>query len=65
MADKPLRGITIYRTLLIWPYAVAPPVVGVLWVFMLHPSLGDARARAATTWASTGIRCSTATRRRC
>jgi len=40
MADKPLRGGTIYRTLLIWPYAVAPPVVGVLWVFMLHPSLG-------------------------
>ena len=30
----------VYRTLLIWPYAVAPPVVGVLWVFMLHPSLG-------------------------
>jgi sn-glycerol 3-phosphate transport system permease protein len=40
MADKPLRGITVYRTLLIWPYAVAPPVVGVLWVFMLNPSLG-------------------------
>ncbi len=40
MADKPLRGITLYRTLLIWPYAVAPPVVGVLWIFMLHPSLG-------------------------
>jgi sn-glycerol 3-phosphate transport system permease protein len=40
MADKPLRGGTIYRTLLIWPYAVAPPVVGVLWIFMLHPSLG-------------------------
>jgi sn-glycerol 3-phosphate transport system permease protein len=40
MADKPLRGGTIYRTLLIWPYAIAPPVVGVLWVFMLHPSLG-------------------------
>ena len=40
MADKPLRGGAIYRTLLIWPYAVAPPVVGVLWVFMLHPSLG-------------------------
>jgi sn-glycerol 3-phosphate transport system permease protein len=30
----------LYRTLLIWPYAVAPPVVGVLWIFMLHPSLG-------------------------
>src|SRR5499427_6446938 len=40
MADKPLRGGALYRTLLIWPYAVAPPVVGVLWVFMLHPSLG-------------------------
>src|SRR5512139_293782 len=40
MADKPMRGGTIYRTLLIWPYAVAPPVVGVLWIFMLHPSLG-------------------------
>jgi sn-glycerol 3-phosphate transport system permease protein len=40
MADKPLRGSTLYRTLLIWPYAVAPPVVGVLWIFMLHPSLG-------------------------
>jgi sn-glycerol 3-phosphate transport system permease protein len=40
MADKPLRGSMLYRTLLIWPYAVAPPVVGVLWVFMLNPSLG-------------------------
>jgi len=40
MADKPLRGGTLYRTLLIWPYAVAPPVVGVLWIFMLNPSLG-------------------------
>jgi sn-glycerol 3-phosphate transport system permease protein len=40
MADKPLRGAGIYRTLLIWPYAVAPAVAGVLWMFMLHPSLG-------------------------
>lgn len=40
MADKPLRGAGTYRTLLIWPYAVAPAVAGVLWVFMLHPSLG-------------------------
>src|SRR5262252_7565062 len=28
MADRPLRGGVVYRTLLIWPYAVAPPVVG-------------------------------------
>jgi len=40
MADRPLRGLTFYRTMLIWPYAVAPPVVGVLWAFMLNPSLG-------------------------
>jgi sn-glycerol 3-phosphate transport system permease protein len=40
MADKPLRGVMLYRTLLIWPYAVAPPVAGVLWIFMLNPSLG-------------------------
>lgn len=40
LADKPLRGAGIYRTLLIWPYAVAPAVASVLWIFMLHPSLG-------------------------
>ena len=40
MADKPLRGLTFYRTLLIWPYAVAPAIAGVLWYFMFQPSLG-------------------------
>jgi len=40
MADKPLRGAGVYRTLLIWPYAVAPAVAGVLWLFMFNPSLG-------------------------
>lgn len=40
MADKPVRAAGLYRTLLIWPYAVAPAVAGVLWIFMLHPSLG-------------------------
>ena len=40
MADKPLRGAGAYRTLLIWPYAVAPAVAGVLWLFMFQPSLG-------------------------
>jgi sn-glycerol 3-phosphate transport system permease protein len=39
-ADKPLRGGGVYRTLLIWPYAVAPAVAGVLWAFMFQPSLG-------------------------
>jgi sn-glycerol 3-phosphate transport system permease protein len=40
MADRPLRGGSAYRTLLIWPYAVAPAVAGVLWAFMFQPSLG-------------------------
>lgn len=39
-ADKNIKGAGIYRTLLIWPYAVAPAVAGVLWIFMLNPSLG-------------------------
>ena len=41
MADRVAgRGATVYRTLLIWPYAVAPAVAGVLWYFMFQPSLG-------------------------
>jgi sn-glycerol 3-phosphate transport system permease protein len=40
MADKQLKGVSAYRTLLIWPYAVAPAVAGVLWLFMFQPSLG-------------------------
>jgi sn-glycerol 3-phosphate transport system permease protein len=39
-ADKPLRAGGAYRTLLIWPYAVAPAVAGVLWAFMFQPSFG-------------------------
>ncbi|OWT66335.1 sn-glycerol-3-phosphate ABC transporter permease UgpA [Candidimonas nitroreducens] len=39
-ADRALRGSAFYRTLLIWPYAVAPVVVGTLWAFMLSPGLG-------------------------
>ena len=39
-ADKQIKGGGIYRTLLIWPYAVAPAVAGVLWLFMFQPSLG-------------------------
>ena len=40
MADKQIRGGSVYRTLLIWPYAVAPAIAGVLWLFMFQPSLG-------------------------
>lgn len=40
MADRQIRGAEIYKTLLIWPYAVAPAIAGVLWIFMFDPSLG-------------------------
>jgi sn-glycerol 3-phosphate transport system permease protein len=40
MADKNIKAAGAYKTLLIWPYAVAPAVAGVLWIFMFHPSLG-------------------------
>ncbi len=40
MADRIIRAARIYRTLLIWPYAVAPAVAGALWLFMFDPTLG-------------------------
>lgn len=40
MADHVIRGRTAYRTLLIWPYAVAPAVAGVLWLFLFDPTIG-------------------------
>lgn len=40
MAHRAVRGAGVYKTLLIWPYAVAPAVAGVLWLFMFAPSIG-------------------------
>jgi sn-glycerol 3-phosphate transport system permease protein len=39
-ADRVVKGSGVYRTFLIWPYAVAPAVAGVLWLFMFAPSIG-------------------------
>ncbi len=39
-ANRVIRQATTYRTFLIWPYAVAPALAGVLWFFMMNPSLG-------------------------
>ncbi|WP_340150630.1 sn-glycerol-3-phosphate ABC transporter permease UgpA [uncultured Sneathiella sp.] len=39
-ADRVIKGTGVYRTLLIWPYAVAPVTAGALWVFMFNPTLG-------------------------
>ena len=40
MADRVAKGARVYQTLLVWPYAVAPVVAGVLWMFMFAPGLG-------------------------
>nr|MCU0985186.1 ABC transporter permease subunit [Acetobacteraceae bacterium] len=40
LADRHIRGAGIYKTLLIWPYAIAPAVAAVLWLFIFHPSFG-------------------------
>ncbi len=40
MANRALKFTTLTRTFLIWPYAVAPAISGILWLFLLHPSYG-------------------------
>ena len=40
MADRVIRGSGVYKTMLIWPYAVAPALAGVLWGFMFNPTIG-------------------------
>ncbi|NWJ23602.1 sn-glycerol-3-phosphate ABC transporter permease UgpA [Rhizobium sp. RM] len=39
-ADRVVRGRGLYRTMLIMPYAVAPAVAGMLWLFMFNPAMG-------------------------
>jgi len=53
LADHVIKGALAYRTLLIWPYAVAPAIAGVLWVFLFNPTLGILPywlAHAGFTW---------------
>ena len=40
IADRLIKGSATYRTLLIWPYAVAPAIAGVLWLFMFNTRVG-------------------------
>jgi len=40
LANRALKAKAVIRTFLIWPYAVAPAISGVLWLFLLHPSYG-------------------------
>ncbi len=49
MADRVIKGAGVYKTLLIWPYAVAPAVAGVLWLFMFASPMGVV-AHALQAW---------------
>jgi sn-glycerol 3-phosphate transport system permease protein len=40
LANAKIRGLAVYRTLLLWPYGIAPAVAGVIWMFVFHPSFG-------------------------
>jgi len=40
LANAKIRGLAIYRTMLLWPYGIAPAVAGVIWMFVFHPSFG-------------------------
>lgn len=40
MAERVVRGKGFYRTLMIWPYAVAPAIAGMLFLFLFNPSIG-------------------------
>ena len=53
MADKVVHGARFYKTVLLVPYAVAPAIAGVLWLFLFNPSVGIvavALRRAAIDW---------------
>src|SRR4029077_12545410 len=40
MADRVVKGATFYKTVLLLPYAIAPAIAGVLWMFLFNPSIG-------------------------
>lgn len=40
MASQPLRGFGVYRTLLIWPYALSPAIAGAIWALVMDPNIG-------------------------
>src|SRR5713101_8442381 len=53
MADRVVRGAAVYKTVLLLPYAIAPAIAGVLWLFLFNPSVGIVAAglrRAGIDW---------------
>jgi sn-glycerol 3-phosphate transport system permease protein len=52
LANRKIRGASIYRILLIWPFALSPAVAGVIWLFMFSPGFG---AVSYTVFRITGL----------
>ncbi|OGK80807.1 MAG: glycerol-3-phosphate transporter permease [Candidatus Rokubacteria bacterium GWF2_70_14] len=40
LATQKIRGLSVYRTLLLWPYGIAPAVAGIIFLFIFHPAYG-------------------------
>src|SRR5713101_2097330 len=40
LANAKIRGLGVYRSLLLWPYGIAPAIAGIIWLFIFHPSYG-------------------------
>jgi sn-glycerol 3-phosphate transport system permease protein len=40
LANQKIRGLGIYRTMLLWPYGIAPAVAGIIFLFIFHPAYG-------------------------
>ena len=40
LANQKIRGLAFYRSAILWTFGVAPPVAGIIWLFIFHPSYG-------------------------
>lgn len=40
LANQRIRGLAVYRTMLLWPYGIAPAVAGIIFLFIFHPAYG-------------------------
>ena len=40
LANAKIRGLAVYRAMLLWPYGIAPAIAGIIWLFVFHPSFG-------------------------
>ncbi len=40
LATQNVRGLGAYRTAVLWPYGIAPPIAGIIFLFIFHPSYG-------------------------